>query len=144
VQAEWTHDLHEDSSTSTGRGARNNNRGVQGRRADVLEKAFNGTGPSSAVSNQVNVVSTSKKSFSIRGLAGPCVVVAENFAPGTSAADIENAMAPFAGSGLRCTIIRSGAIVAAELDFETREDADNVIANFHNQVVSSYRPQWNV
>jgi hypothetical protein len=102
-----------------------------------LEKAFNSTSSPLALSNQVNVVNAAKKStgFSIRGLAGPCVVVAENFAPGTSAADIENAMSSF-GAMLRCSLVHSGSTVVAELEFETREGADNVIANFHNQVVS--------
>ena len=66
--------------------------------------------------------------------------MAENFAPGTSAADIESAMTPIGGSMLKCGIVTSGSTITAELVFESREGADKVINTFHNQIVSVTTP----
>jgi hypothetical protein len=111
-------------------------------RADRLNKALNSSASSPALSNQFNVVNTTKQSngILIRGLAGPSVVMAENFAPGTSAPDIESAMTPIGGPMLKCSIVTSGSTVTAELVFESREGADNVITTFHNQIVSGIYP----
>jgi hypothetical protein len=73
--------------------------------------------------------------MSIRGIAGPAVVIAENFAPGTTAADIESAMAPVGGPILNCSVTTSASTVVAELMFETRDGADKVIEHFHDQIV---------
>jgi hypothetical protein len=74
--------------------------------------------------------------FSIRGIAGSAVVIAENFAPGTTAADIESAMAPIGGPVLKCSVTTSASTVIAELVFESRDGADKVIEQFHDQIVS--------
>lgn len=42
--------------------------------------------------------------ISIRGTAGPYMVIGSNFAPGTTAADIESAMIP---SGAKCRAVGS-------------------------------------
>ncbi|KAK3401004.1 hypothetical protein B0T20DRAFT_405763 [Sordaria brevicollis] len=73
------------------------------------------------------------KGFTIRGLAGPFAVMAQNFAPGTTAADIENAMTPIGGLILSCRIMKHNPIVIAEIVFESKEGADNVIATFDKQ-----------
>lgn len=73
--------------------------------------------------------------ISIRGIAGPAVIVAENFAPGTTAADIESAMTPVGGRILKCTVDRTDTNVIAELVFESKEGAESVINAFHNQTV---------
>lgn len=78
----------------------------------------------------------SSKGFTIRGLAGPFAVMAQNFAPGTTAADIENAMTPIGGLILSCRIMKHNPIVIAEIVFESKEGADNVIATFDKQTVS--------
>lgn len=77
--------------------------------------------------------------FNIRGVAngGPYTVVASNFAPGTTAADIEAVMAPHAGETLGCRILSPGPTVMVELQVVTKEGADNVIATFNNQKVGS-------
>ncbi|EGO57439.1 hypothetical protein NEUTE1DRAFT_62320 [Neurospora tetrasperma FGSC 2508] len=75
----------------------------------------------------------SSKGFTIRGLAGPFAVMAQNFAPGTTAADIENAMTPIGGLILSCRIMKHHPIVIAEIVFESKEGADNVIATFDKQ-----------
>ena len=73
----------------------------------------------------------------IRGLAGPYVILAQNFAPGTTAADIESAMTPVGGIIERCRLIKTSPIVIAEIVFENKEGADRVVAAFNGQVVSS-------
>lgn len=78
----------------------------------------------------------STKGFTIKGLAGPFAVMAQNFAPGTTAADIENAMTPVGGLILSCRIMKHNPIVIAEIVFENKEGADNVIATFDKQTVS--------
>lgn len=100
--------------------------------------AINGSSTSPALSNQFNIVGPSKPSsgLSIRGIAGPCAVRAQNFARGTTAADIESAMAPIGGKVMNCTIISERPNVIAEIIFETKEGADNVVETFNNQTVS--------
>ncbi|KAK4639735.1 hypothetical protein QC761_710970 [Podospora bellae-mahoneyi] len=89
------------------------------------------------------------KGLSIRGLAGPYVVMAQNFAPGTTAADIESAMTPVGGIITSCRILKQSPIVIAEIIFESKEGADNAIAMFDKQtadgrVLSVYHKVPNV
>jgi len=69
-------------------------------------------------------------------MAGPYIVIAKNFAPGTTAADIESATTPVGGVALSCRIISERPNVMVELIFETKEGADNVVDTFNNQNVS--------
>ncbi|KAI0005716.1 hypothetical protein F4779DRAFT_44213 [Xylariaceae sp. FL0662B] len=71
--------------------------------------------------------------MTIRGLAGPFAVLAQNFAPGTTAADIESAMTPVGGLVSSCRLVKSRPIVIAEVVFESKEGADRVIQTFNNQ-----------
>lgn len=71
--------------------------------------------------------------INIRGAAGPYCVVASNFAPGTTAADIESVMAPIGGAMLGCKLISSNPTVIVEMVFTERSGADNVIAMFNNK-----------
>jgi len=73
--------------------------------------------------------------ISIRGLAGPYVVVGSNFAPGTTAADIESAMTPIGGEITSCRVITSSPTVIAEMVFIDKSGAENVIATFNNEKV---------
>ncbi|TQN73605.1 putative RNA-binding protein [Colletotrichum shisoi] len=74
-----------------------------------------------------------KKGLSIRGLAGPFAIMAQNFAPGTTAADIESAMTPVGGEMLSCRIIKTSPLIVAEMVFATKEGGDAVIETFNNQ-----------
>lgn len=73
--------------------------------------------------------------ITIRGLAGPFVVIAQNLAPGTTAGDLESAMMPVGGLVSNCRIIKTHPIVIAEIEFQTKEGADRVIERFNNQLV---------
>lgn len=72
--------------------------------------------------------------ISIRGLAGPPVVMAQNFAPGTTAADIESAFTPYGGIVSRCRLLKTSPIIIAEIVFEDPNGAQRVIDQFDNQV----------
>jgi len=66
---------------------------------------------------------------------GPFVVLASNFAQGTTAADIEAAMIPVGGEVLQCRILSARPTVLCEIVFRELEGAENVIATFNNQKV---------
>ncbi|KAK4196143.1 hypothetical protein QBC40DRAFT_184163 [Triangularia verruculosa] len=92
---------------------------------------------------------TFNKGLTIRGLAGPYVVMAQNFAPGTTAADIESAMTPVGGIITSCRVLKQTPLVVAEIIFESKEGADNVVATFDKQtadgkVISVYHKVPNV
>lgn len=63
-------------------------------------------------------------------------MVGSNFAPGTTAADIQSAVEPIAGQTLSCLVTSNRPTVVAEIVFAERSSAEAVIANFHNQKVS--------
>lgn len=73
--------------------------------------------------------------MTIRGLAGPYVVIASNFAPGTTSADIESAMVPIGGEMLSCKILTASPTVISEMVFIDKAGAENVISTFNNQKV---------
>ena len=73
--------------------------------------------------------------MNIRGAAGPCIVHAENFAPGTTAADIESVMQNVGGAMNYCKLVSSSPMVIAEMNFVERSGADKVIDMFHNKKV---------
>lgn len=92
-------------------------------RENALERAQNNVGPDD-------------DEITIRGTApGPYLVVGSNFAPGTTAADIESAMQPSGGPMLSCTISQLLPTVTAEMIFTEKENADNVIATFNSKKV---------
>lgn len=64
---------------------------------------------------------------------GPFVVTGSNFAPGTTAADIQSAVEPTSGPMLSCRVISPRPTVTAEMVFAERWTAETVVANFHNQ-----------
>jgi hypothetical protein len=85
----------------------------------------------------MNVVSPpAGNGITIKGLAGPFAVLAQNFAPGTTAADIESALTPVGGLISSCRLVKTHPIVIAEIVFESKEGADRVIERFDKQTVS--------
>ena len=73
--------------------------------------------------------------ISIRGTAGPYTVIGSNFAPGTTAADIESAMIPSGGEMQSCRILTSTPTVIAEMVFSEKSNAESVISTFNNKKV---------
>lgn len=162
INGDWTHDLHgtRDSRRprakqpapnslaarvhapgttlpTTRPGAHN----TRSNRAGKLANAFTRTAASSTNSRQMNIVDSHQGAgFTIKGLAGPFAVLAQNFAPGTTAADIESALTPVGGLISSCRLVKTHPIVIAEIVFESKEGADRVIERFDQQTVSSNPP----
>lgn len=135
VNAEWTHDLHS-LNNPAGKGAPPRGpKATRGNRNDHIQSALHASASSPALNGQFNIVGSSKpvSAISIRGLAGPYTVVVKNLAAGTTAADIESALTPVGGAVLNCRLIAERPKVIAELIFETKEGADNVVDTFNNQ-----------
>ncbi|CZT15731.1 uncharacterized protein RCC_01565 [Ramularia collo-cygni] len=73
---------------------------------------------------------TNTNSFNVRGAASEqYIVIAENFAPGTTAADIESVMID-AGGEVNYVRLINGDPVIAEMSFVKREGAETVIDTF--------------
>lgn len=94
--------------------------------------------------DQVNVVTApstrtagSAMGMSIRGLAGPYAIMGQNFAPGTTAADIESAMTPVGGEMVSCKVIKTKPFLIAEMVFSSREGGERVIERFNDKTVCS-------
>jgi hypothetical protein len=136
IDGKWQHDLHKVNNPNgppakaarIGRTASasqiDRNSRTYDKFASVLNKNANGRGDSAP-------------GFSIKGVAstGPFTVIASNFAPGTTASDIEAVLAPHGGETLGCRLLTAAPTVMVELQFATREGAENVIATFNNQKV---------
>ncbi|KAL9613664.1 MAG: hypothetical protein Q9167_001793 [Letrouitia subvulpina] len=105
--------------------------GRQLKRERILEAAMSNSAQDSIISQPK--VQIPDEEISIRGMAGPYNVIGDNFAPGTTAADIESAMSPSGGEMQNCKIIRTSPTVMAEMVFTERAHADNVIATFNNK-----------
>ncbi|CAI7670387.1 unnamed protein product [Penicillium palitans] len=71
--------------------------------------------------------------MTIKGASGPFIVVGRNFAPGTTAADIQSALEPITGPMISCQIVASQPSVVAEFAYAEKTAAELVVANFHNQ-----------
>ncbi|KAJ5485094.1 hypothetical protein N7539_005082 [Penicillium diatomitis] len=84
-------------------------------------------------SNHQAALRSAPAGISIKGSSGPFMVVGSNFAPGTTAADIQSAIEPVAGPMLTCRVISHHPGVTAEFAFAERWCAENAVANFHNQ-----------
>lgn len=84
---------------------------------------------------QANVAKPPARGMTIRGLAGPFTVMAQNFAPGTSAADIESAMTPVGGEILSCKFVKTKPIIIVEMEFASREGGERVIETFNDKTV---------
>ncbi|KAK2836865.1 hypothetical protein FQN49_006641 [Arthroderma sp. PD_2] len=72
--------------------------------------------------------------LNIKGRAsGPCLVIGSNFAPGTTAEDIESAFSSTGGDILQCRLTKTFPSVTAQLVFAERQGAEGVVAAFNSQ-----------
>lgn len=88
--------------------------------------------------SQVNARDRNMNGINIKGIAapaGPFVVEASNFAPGTTAADIESAMLTMGGELISCKLLSSQPTIIAQVTFVEKAGAENAIATFNNQRV---------
>ena len=78
--------------------------------------------------------------LNIRGAAsGPYIVVAQNFASGTTAADIESVMTEVGGQVTSCKLVASNPTVIAEMHFVGKSGAEKVIDTFNGKKVGLNR-----
>lgn len=75
--------------------------------------------------------------ITIKGLAGPHVVEVRGFAPGTTAADVEEALRTKGISVHSCRILQSSPKVIVDILCESKEEADR-IGEFHQQWVCQF------
>lgn len=157
VNGEWTHDLH----SSVNRPSNNNSspanaslssritlpgtaaakKAAAKKKVARLTAAFDRMETDDSVKHQVNIVKNGGKAqtrdagMTIRGLAGPFAVMAQNFAPGTTAADIESAMTPVGGEMVSCEMVKTQPFIVVEMAFASREGGEKVIETFNNKTV---------
>jgi hypothetical protein len=140
IDSKWQHDLHKlnnpNGPTARARGP-GPNRTASASQVDRDSRTYDKF--ASVLSRNANPPARNNDApgFNIRGVAtgGPYTVIASNFAPGTTAADIEAVMSPHAGETLGCRLLTAAPTVMVELQVVTKEGADNVIATFNNQKV---------
>lgn len=87
-------------------------------------------------------------SLTIKGLAGPFAVMGQNFAPGTTPADVESAMTPIGGEMVSCRLVKSQPFVLMEMVFASREGGERVIETFNDKtadgrIIKVYAKQGN-
>ncbi|KAF7538766.1 hypothetical protein G7Z17_g12576 [Cylindrodendrum hubeiense] len=142
VNGEWTHDLHHavNGNNARGGGSLSSRITVPGskkanKRASRLSAAVDRMDTSSDAPQQVNIIKkpANPMGLTIRGLAGPFCIMAQNFAPGTTAADIESAMTPVGGEMVSCKIIKTSPIIIVEMAFASREGGERVIETFNDK-----------
>jgi hypothetical protein len=144
IEGKWQHDLHK-LNNPNGPAARARgpapNRTASASQVDRNSRTYDKF--ASVLNRNANPPARSNEGagFNIRGVAtgGPYTVIASNFAPGTTAADIEAVMSPHAGETLGCRLISAAPTVMVELQVVTKEGAENVIATFNNQKVCHVR-----
>ncbi|KAL7786699.1 hypothetical protein V8C37DRAFT_391762 [Trichoderma ceciliae] len=149
VNGEWTHDLHStvnrpSSSSNVPLGSRITLPGGASKKAAAKKKvarltaAFDRMETDDSVKQQVNVVKAGKPQrrdagMTIRGLAGPFAIMAQNFAPGTTAADVESAMTPIGGEMVSCEVVKTQPFMIVEMVFASREGGERVIDTFNDK-----------
>ena len=129
IEATWGHDLHQPKGPRVNRPPRD---------SPVVRQVKNDLLLDAAVTQSQRNGPASRRpgeEISIRGTAGPYVVIGSNFAPGTTAADIESAMIPSGGEMQSCRILTSAPTVIAEMVFSEKQNADSVISTFNNKKV---------
>jgi hypothetical protein len=162
VNGEWTHDLHNSFSSKPaskkaagGLGARITQPGVNkaspvAAGGSTSKKAAKRHAKLAAAvgdamdtdSDQVNIVHppppppAAARGLTIRGLAGPFAVLGQNFAPGTTPADVESAMTPIGGEMISCNVVKTQPFLIMEMVFASREGGERVIEMFNNKTVS--------
>ncbi|KAF2473261.1 uncharacterized protein BDR25DRAFT_332885 [Lindgomyces ingoldianus] len=138
IDGKWKHDLH-NINNPDGPPKTKMNRTASASQIERNTRTFNkfrSTLQNNADTNAPASRAGSGSGFSIRGVAagGPYTVIASNFAPGTTAADIEAVMAPIGGEISRCKLISSKPTVMVEMIMDSKDGAENVIATFNNKM----------
>ncbi len=140
IDTSWGHDLHRANVPKVPRVTRQAHGNPMSRLAknDLLYEAATTQPPFARAEPNVSRQPSAREigqEINIRGTAGPYVVMGSNFAPGTTAADIESAMVPTGGEMQSCRIITASPTVIAEMVFTEKYSAESVISTFNNKKV---------
>jgi len=131
INGRWSHDLHQlNNPRPQSAQAHRASSAVQPHRHDRIRDGLRSTNQDASPTVGFNIKGA--------GSSGSTTVVATNFAPGTTAADIEAVMAPHGGELKSCRIISSKPTVMVEMEFADSTGAANVVATFNNQKVLTY------
>ncbi|KAK0385771.1 hypothetical protein NLU13_6948 [Sarocladium strictum] len=139
INGDWTHDLHSSVSSpnlSSRITTAPSHKKAAARLQNKLTSALSRVDSSADAAQQVSIKPApvaASSSFSIRGLAGPFCVMAQNFAKGTTAADVESAMTPVGGPMESCRIVKTEPFILVEMLFASKEGGERVIETFNNQ-----------
>ncbi|KAI9867076.1 MAG: hypothetical protein M1813_000474 [Trichoglossum hirsutum] len=136
IDDKWSHDLHHKNNPHASRVSQLPLRHSSARitRDNRLYAALQSdVTPNSVLDNQINIRGAAN-GISIRGSAGPYAVLASNFAPGTTAADIRSALEQHVTDIISCIVLSAAPTVIAEIVFQQRNSAETVIATFNNQL----------
>lgn len=138
IEGKWQHDLHKLNNPNgpppaAKKGA---NRTASTSQVDRNSRTYDKF--ASVLQRNATARTNDAPGFNIKGVAagGPYTVIASNFAPGTTAMDIEAVMAPHGGESLGCRLLSASPMVMVELQFADKVGAENVIATFNNQKVN--------
>ena len=135
IEATWGHDLHSANNSRAPRVTRppRENPMVRLKKDLLYDTAMNQSERNASSHGAVSKDLGGE--ISIMGTAGPYIVIGSNFAPGTTAADIESAMIPTGGEMLSCRILSASPTVIAEMVFSEKHNAESVISTFNNKKV---------
>lgn len=138
IDGKWQHDLHKLNNPNGPANGKKLNRTASASQIDRNTRTFN----KFRSVLQDNAPASDSSGFSIRGVAtggGPSTVIASNFAPGTTAADIEAVMAPIAEKRdseiVSCRLLSSNPTVMVEMIVDRRDGAEYIVEMFNNQKV---------
>ncbi|KAH7380620.1 hypothetical protein BKA66DRAFT_442170 [Pyrenochaeta sp. MPI-SDFR-AT-0127] len=135
IEGKWQHDLHKLNNPNGPPAAarKGNNRTVSTSQLDRNSRTYDKF--ASVLNRNASIRANDAAGFNIKGVAtgGPYTVIASNFAPGTTAMDIEAVMSPHGGESLGCRLLSASPTVMVELQFADKVGAENVIATFNNQ-----------
>jgi len=146
IEAQWGHDLHSPNNSKAPRMTRPPRDNTMARtiKNDLIYNTAVTQSPRNGTQSTVTPGGHNAE-ISIRGTAGgPYVVIGTNFAPGTTAADIESAMIPSGGEMQSCRIMSATPTVIAEMVFTEKQNAESVISTFNNKKVWYPRCRWSV
>ncbi|KAA8909104.1 hypothetical protein FN846DRAFT_943483 [Sphaerosporella brunnea] len=146
----WRHDLHHRVNPAASRVSKlpttlsptvarslQNNRLFAALHGDQVEVVRGGSkATATGKKGGVNIKGVAKtgddSGLSIKGSAGPAVVQASNFAPGTTAEDIRHVFEPL-GKITSCIILTATPTVIAEIVFERKEAGEKCIQMYNGE-----------
>ncbi|KAI5815199.1 hypothetical protein BZA77DRAFT_316689 [Pyronema omphalodes] len=121
------------NGVNNGRANQNQNQKNGSQQANRGKNGQNNNQKNGAQNNQDNTMKirgSTANQLTIKGAAGPAVLQASNFAPGTTAEDIRHHMSSF-GNVKSCLVLTAHPTVIAEIVFETMEQGKAVVERFN-------------